>query len=302
MAKVKSTFNPDTSGLTGDEWDKIVVKQIEELSSRYTKDDSVKKILDKWHANVTIGYKHDKNFTPHINGFYMIFMVHGTWRNDFTSAGTTRIYDQNDSENYEGTAEGAPGISSPQNGAGNITLENPNSYLNMLATDIDIPDITEEYVSVSSRIRNSFVPSRDYFVSDFSISYIENINLDIIRYHESWHKYLNLMKRGEVTGTYSCDKKDESYFIDMPYTNAVWVVIFKPFTTEIQGLIKLMGVLPVTLPLKQIVGNRSASKLTVLNMSYKSADIFYKFYGGTDDMLADDGILVKSFKSEILKI
>ena len=124
-----------------------------------------------------------------------------------------------------------------------------------------------------------------------------------MRYHESWHKFLNLIKRGEVDESlFECETKNESNFLDMPYSNAVWVAIFKPFTTEIQALIKLVGVMPVSIPLKQIVGNRSASKMTVLNMSYKSADMFYKFYKDTADFINDDGLLAKSFKSEVLQL
>jgi hypothetical protein len=100
-----------------------------------------------------------------------------------------------------------------------------------------------------------------------------------------------------------CRRKNSGdIFLDMPFTNAIWVAVFRPFTTDIQLLIKLIGVMPVTMPLKQVVGNRSSSKLTVLNMQYKAADMFYKFYNGTKGMLEDkDGKLFNSFNEEILK-
>jgi hypothetical protein len=171
-----------------------------------------------------------------------------------------------------------------------------------MATDIDIPDLTEEYVSVSSRLRNSFMPLRNYFVSDFNISYIENLNLDIMRYHEAWHKFMDLVKRGEVDlyTEEECRKVSSGYFIDMPYSNAVWVAVFKPFTTEIQMLVKLIGVMPVTMPLKQVIGNRSQSKLTVLNISYKAADVFYKFYNNTQELLEDANSDKKSLAASFI--
>ncbi len=292
----------DKAILTGDEWDKIVLTQIKTMTENYTNNSQMQKILARWQESVTLGYKHNENFSPHVNGFYMIFMVHGTWY-DKMKEGVPDINNGEDYENGFAKESSQNGISDKITGKVTLDFTNPNSHLNMLATDIDIPDITEEYVSVSSRIRNSFVPSRDYFVSDFNISYIENINLDIMRYHEAWHKYLNLIKRGEIAvNEFSCDDNEEGYFLDMPYSNATWVVIFRPFTTEIQALIKLIGVMPVTMPLKQIIGNRSQSKMTVLNISYKAADIFYKFYKGTDEMLKDNGLLVNSFKREVLKI
>lgn len=293
-------------------WDDIVADQIYKLSTRYgiDNDSSIKTILSKWHSDVTLGYKHDANFAPHINGFYMIFMVHGPWYESYKSyVQGTNFGNQNggvfSSTNEIGISE-LPDGKKFREDMGELTLENPNSYLNMLATDIDIPDITEEYTAVSSRLRNSFVPAREYFVSDFSISYIENINLDVMRYHEAWHKYMNLIRRGEVqvynSNDNECERRSNGYFLDMPFSNAVWVAVFRPFTTEIQLIVKLIGVMPVTMPLKQVIGNRSASKMTVLNLSYKAADIFYKFYNSTSEFIADEGLLAKSFRTEVMHI
>jgi hypothetical protein len=92
----------------------------------------------------------------------------------------------------------------------------------------------------------------------------------------------------------------DSVFLDMPFTNAIWVTVFEPFTTNIQLLIKLIGVMPVNIPLKQIIGNRSQSKMTVLNMQYKAADMFYKFYNGTEGLLNDTGELASAYKREVL--
>ena len=286
-------------------WDNIVASKIQELTKLYKiNDDKISNILYDWHRQVTIGYKHDKNFSPHINGFYMIFMVHGPWYEDYVK------YVAADGPNNAGLSKIPSGAALSANfdddreKVGNVHLNNPGSYFNMLATDIDVPDITEEYISVSSRLRNSFVPSRNYFVSDFSISYVENINLDIMRYHEGWHKYLNLVRRGEVNpyegSSKACHEANNGYFVEVPYSNAVWVAVFRPFTTEIQLLIKLIGVMPVTMPLKQVIGNRSASKMTVLNISYKAADLFYKFYNSTNEFLEDKGNLAEAFRSEVL--
>jgi hypothetical protein len=274
-----------------DSWNSIVAQKIDDLSKRYSDDQNINNILKRWHKQVTIDYGHTKGFTPHVNGFYMAFMVHGTWYDQYLK------YLKED--NKTGLSE------KPVAGKGMqaFSMENPNSYLNMLATDIDIPDITEEYTSVSSRLRNSFVPARNYFVSDFSMSYIENINLDIMRYHEAWHKYMQLIRRGEDIYKISkadCEKANNGYFVEMPYANAVWVAVFKPFTTDIQLLIKLIGVMPVTMPLKQVVGNRSASKMTVLNISYKAADLLYKFYNSTEEFIKDKGMLAESFREEVM--
>ncbi len=314
MADLKTVDNIGRVNGSGSSWDDIVRKQIENLASTYSEDTSVNKVLAKWHEDITLGPKRNANFTPHVNGFYMVWMVHGTWYDNYLNHlkyGTDENGGFNPYAAGDSNARTLPNISdSPYKRVLDITHASmgpstKNNSFNMLATDIDIPDITEEYLSVSSRLRNSFVPSRNYFVSDFSISYIENINLEVIRYHEAWHKYLELLKRGEIKmyeNEAECRAADDGrdIFLDMPFSNAVWVAVFHPFTTDIQLLIKLIGVMPVTMPLKQVVGNRSASKLTVLNMQYKAADIHYKFYNGTKDMLEDPGLLYNSFKQEII--
>jgi len=304
-AEVQGILNGLTNNAknNGETWDSLVSDQITQLSKRYSGDAKTNAILANWHKNITLDYKHNKGFSPHVNGFYMVFMVHGPWYSMYQ--------DYVHGHNEAGLSE-LPDAKKASHGKleqmDAFNLSNPNSNLNMLATDIDIPDITEEYTSVSSRLRNSFVPSRNYFVSDFNISYIENINLDIMRYHEAWHKFMQLIKRGEHIGTgitnfsgdkAQCRERNKGYFLDMPFSNAVWVAVFKPFTTEIQMIVKLMGVMPITMPLKQVIGNRSQSKMTVLNISYKAADIFYKFYNSTDEFLQDDNILAKSFRQEV---
>ncbi len=306
MADLKSV--DDVGQINGDglTWDAIVRKQIDNLASKYTGDESVNKILAKWHNDITQGVKRNQNFSPHINGFYMVWMQHGTWYEKYlqhVKVGTDPEFA--DSPDLPTISE-SPYKKTLDLSYAKLDPSTVGNSFNMLATDIDIPDITEEYVSVSSRIRNSFVPSRNYFVSDFSISYIENINLEVIRYHEAWHKYLELLKRGEIDmydiGSDECKTANSrGIFLDMPFTNAVWVAVFKPFTTDIQLLIKLIGVMPVTIPLKQVVGNRSQTKMTVLNLQYKAADMFYKFYNGTAGMLQDNGELYASFKREILQ-
>ena len=265
-------------------WDRAIDSKIGAISKGITKNDGIQKVLFQWHKAASMGIKYD--YSPHINGFYMIFMQSGTWFEHYL--------DYLQSNPNKGNLSDLPSTGS--------FLQIKKSFP-ILATDIDVPDITKEYISTSSRLRNSFVASRDYFNSDFGLNYIEDDELTIIKYHEAWHKYINLVKSGELTGHKAVDcsgNPNGSYFIDVPYANAVWVAVFKPFTTDISLLIKFVGVMPVNMPLKSVVGNRSQSKMTTLNMMYKASNMFYKFYDGTEHVDTDEGELAKSFKEEIL--
>lgn len=241
----------------------FIQDNIKKLTETYD-NDNIQKKMNEWYTGVTSGYKY--KVTPHVNGFYFVFMSHGTWYDEYLK--------------YMKTGDPKYTLSPVLNEGKNV---DKNFF--RLATDIDIPDINKEYISVSSRLRNSFSPSRDYFVSDFNISYIEDRDLTITRYHEAWDKYISLLKLGRIQSNVENINANSSYFIDTPYTNAVWVVLLKPFSAEIQMLIKLIGVVPVNFSLKNIIGNRSSSKISTLTQTYKASNIFYKIYNEGNDAI-----------------
>ena len=98
---------------------------------------------------------------------------------------------------------------------------------------------------ISGRLRNINTATRILPTSEFSMTWQETPHLDVIKYHELWRDYMDAHRKGFVPKTTSY--KDEDIFIDVPYFNAVWIVIFKPFTFELAGLVKLMGVAPTNL-------------------------------------------------------
>ena len=263
-------------------WSSAVDLKIKTMADNSSTNKKVKEILYQWHKSITTGIKY--NYNPDVSGFYSIFMTHGTWFKQY--------------QEYLGSSKNRKANLS--NLSENSSILHLDKNFQMLATDIDVPDINKEYQSTSSRLRNSFVASRDYFVSDFGINYIETEDLTIMKYHEAWHKFINLIKEGEIEP--NVKSNPGSYFVDVPYANAIWVAVFKPFTTDIKLLIKIVGVMPVNLPIKSVVGNRSQSKMTTINMMYKSSNIFYKFYDGLEDVNSDTGELATSFKEEVLNI
>jgi hypothetical protein len=107
-------------------WNDIVAAQIEELTKRYSGNSSITKILENWHKNVTIDYKYNLGFTPHISGFYMIFMVHGTWYDMYhdyvSSSNQIGLSEEPDGKKFSGAAETQMQT---------IGMNNPYRYMNM---------------------------------------------------------------------------------------------------------------------------------------------------------------------------
>ena len=146
-----------------------------------------------------------------------------------------------------------------------------------LIKDIDPPQLNVEFETISGRLRNINTATRILPTSEFSMTWQETTHLDVIKYHELWRDYMDAHRKGFVPKTTSY--KDEDIFIDVPYFNAVWIVIFKPFTFELAGLVKLMGVAPTNLPLKDIIGQRGTAQATTFSIPYKVIDTLVMLYG-----------------------
>jgi len=229
------------------------------------------------HKQVTVNYK---QFSPHISGFYYIQMVSGPWMDTMTTPDHTSIetdfQKKNDFSKFT-----------------KKSLANFTKDFGMMATDIDIPQLNVEYETVSGRNRSLNYATRTHFSGDFSINFVEQYDNLIIRYHESWFKYIDALKKGYIKNVSDAPSLT-TQFINVPYFNAVWIAIFKPFTSNIIGLIKIMGVSPINLPMKQIIGDRSKSALTTINQNYKSNDMVYKFFDDDNDKASSE--LYKEFK------
>ncbi len=224
----------------------------------YGNDDNIHNLQKKIHKALTVDYK---DITPHVNGYYYIHMVHGTWKNDIIKQTFNGSFIKN-------------------NEFSTFTKEhfaNIDSSFGQFATDIDVPQINIDYESISGKNRNLNYASKLNYNGDFSINFLENNNNMIFRYHEAWYKYIDAYKKGFVKKNVA-PYKDDAYFVDVSYYNAVWVAVFAPFTTNIRLLIKIMGAAPVNLPFKQIIGDRTKSSLSTINQTYKSNDMIYKFY------------------------
>lgn len=253
--------------------------------------EAVDKIQHIMHKKITQDYG---DIAPHVNGYYYIQMVHGTWA-DHLSGITTK----NDNVNNV-SFDKVFGSDNDLSTFKSAHFDRVSKNFGQLATDIDIPQLNIEYESLSGKSRNLSYASRIHYAGDFSINFLENYTNDIFRYHESWFKYIDALKKGYVN--LSVDKKntDTETFIDVPYFNAVWIVIFAPMSATIRGLVKIMGVSPINLPFKQIIGDRSKSTLTTINQSYKSNDMIYKFY--EDESEYKDSPFFQEFLSDMGKI
>ena len=198
----------------------------------------------------------DKDFSPHVNGFYYVSVESGTWANSATG--------KNFSSDYKKAI--------------NDFQINCSSYI----TDIDMPNLSLEFDSLSGKARSLHYATKMSYSSDFSLNILNDSNNYCMKYLDCHLQFIG----GYRKGTIEVQKDDYAtlagpQFMNIPYFDAVWVVIFKPFSFKIDCVIKILGVAPANMPFKQIIGDRAKSNLSSLNVNYKSTDMFYKFYGDT---------------------
>ena len=196
----------------------------------------------------------DKDFSPHVNGFYYVSVESGTWANSATG--------KNFSSDYKKAI--------------NDFQINCSSYI----TDIDMPNLSLEFDTLSGKARSLHYATKMSYSSDFSLNVINDSRNYVMKYLDCHFQFISGYRKGTIElNTDSYTTLTGSQFMTIPYFDAAWVAIFKPFSFKIDCLIKILGVAPVNMPFKQIIGDRAKSNLSSLNINYKSTDLFYKFYG-----------------------
>ena len=241
--------------------------------------------------NLIIDY--GKNLHPHINGYYLIFMQNGSWA-------TQNLNNVSSHLSYPTLVElfNSATIDKSQS----ITpITFGKNIMPLVATDIDLPEFTKEYNQVSSRNPGITSYTKDNHITDFNISYVEHGNSLIIKYYEHWHKIIELYKKGLIKADSANSSRINNlkYFYEVPYLNNIWVLNLN-INLDITALFLLPGVKPISLPLKQYLGNRSQTKLTTYNIQHKLTNkVLFKFYDGFNDFIKDDGTLSKYFKKFI---
>lgn len=232
------------------------------LDKAITQKSEITKIAYK---NTTFGYLY--NYNPHINGFFYVFMEPGSWEEEYPG-GPVEGFLLNESGSKE------DGL-----------FKKFRDNCGMLAYDIDIPQLNMEYETYSSRNRNLNYATKTNLMGDFSIKYLETSDMKCIRYQSSWIQYIDALKKGYL-GPAPETSTDLGEFIPTPYYNSVWVIIFDKFGTNIRGIVKIMGVAPVNLPIKDVIGERGQNNLSMVTCNYKCHDMIYEFYESKDSALS----------------
>jgi hypothetical protein len=252
----------------------ILNKKIEGDGLTEQENPQIYKFVSELYHSLGWGYG---QFNPYTNGNYAVFMQHGPWLKAAIDQGQNSIIG-----NYASALDKKKMSTNTKEILKILGVlgssEQPIKFSQTIL-DIDIPEPNKEYIPVSTRQKNSFINTRDFTGSDFTMNFLENKNLEVFKYHELWHKSIELIRDGLLYVPEVATITNQ-YLIPNPYSNAVYILIFSPKSMEIAGLIALFGVMPVNLPFKNLVGDRSGAKVTQYTMNYKFMDLQVAFYDG----------------------
>lgn len=136
------------------------------------------------------------------------------------------------------------------------------------ATEFSPPELSINVDSVSSgaNIKIPFAVGKTSG-GQMSISFIENHHLDIYSFHNNWVNYIEQVILGYI------DPAEQ--YIDsgeLDYATSAFVMRFKPDMKSIVYLGKAIGIFPINLPNKEIIGSRQTPQLTTFSINYMCTD------------------------------
>jgi hypothetical protein len=121
-----------------------------------------------------------------------------------------------------------------------------------------------------------------------NISYFDTDDLTIYNAHKTWTSYITDVVKGFIDPGGSYIDNNE-----LDYPGSIYIIKFKSDLNTPVYIGKCVGVFPVGLPTKEIIGSRSNPALTICNISYSCAWYLEETIGG------GGGSVLSQFTSDI---
>lgn len=241
-------------------YDRNILKSTQTIASQTNMDSNYATFVNKVAKQLIVDPR--KEWIPHVSGWYYANMVGGNWEKSV-------IEIAKDSSN--------PYKEFSTNPEDLFSYVKP--HFGHLIKDINPPQLGLDYDTISGRVRNISIATRVNMTQEFSIVWKDTSLAGVFKYHEFWYDYIDAHKKGFIKS--GEEYKDENFFIDVPYFNAVWIAILKPFSFELLGLVKLMGVAPTNaIPLQELLGQRGQAQMTNYTINYKVVDCIVQMFHG----------------------
>jgi len=188
--------------------------------------------------------------------------------------------------------------------ANNAKLEQPNmvtkilssSYLNIMPEKIGTlkdfakvyPFFATDFTPPQTQVINAQVQARTGAISyasdvteteSVSVQFVESNPLTVYKFHLLWVEYIRDILRGTIEpnmkylksdsgGDWSTGPQDSDYYGSQDYLASFYVVKYNLDMETISYIGKCIGVFPLTLPSKDLIGNRLTNEICILPFDY----------------------------------
>jgi len=209
------------------------------------------------------------SYNPDVNGYTLLFMIPP----EFSAV----EYDDNVMLEKGGFFSG---IASALNMAPQdiSTLDDFAKVYPFLATEYTPPQIEVQNSQVQSRTGALAYAADVIETETMSVQFIESNPLSVYKFHALWIEYIRDILRGKIkpNDKYLDVDNDEGYYGTQDYLASFYVVKYILDMQQISYIGKCIGVYPLMLPSKDLIGSRLTNDITILPFEY--ACVAYREY------------------------
>lgn len=144
-----------------------------------------------------------------------------------------------------------------------------------------------DFTPPPTSIITSTIPSRSGGINygseieatgQLQITYIDNDSLQCFGYHKTWVNYIEDISRGLISPDSKYLDPVGANFGEIDYATSAYIARFKPTSSigwgDLVYIGKAVGIFPISLPDKEVIGRRDSNEITMLPFTY--ACTFYR--------------------------
>jgi len=216
-----------------------------------------------------------RDFAPDINGYTLVFFVppdlsgyNANIRSSNANFNGNMLYDQIDKDSY---------------------MQTVGRIMTFAAIDFTPPQSQVRSENISTRSGSIPIASEVSETDNFSITFLDNIHLDIYMFHHIWVEYIREVLEGtiEPDSKYYRNSKSEftsnvaglsfkntvgdvdtDFYGAIDYAASCYIVKYRPDMKSITYVAKCVGIFPQSLPNKELIGTRTSNEIVTLPFTY----------------------------------
>lgn len=143
-----------------------------------------------------------------------------------------------------------------------------------LAMDFTPPAVQVDMASVSGSSGGIPFGTKVTKGGQCSITFLDTINIEVFKFHKLWVDYIDKIVKGSLTPQDKYLDPNNASFGSIDYMSSAYVVRLKPVEGSHNNILyvgKAIGIFPLNLPDKEVIGRRDTNELTTLPMTYSCA-------------------------------